>query len=148
MGLPEMSTSRPPPTPTPPKKVEVRKQRCWGHSSNAFHCEVCYGEVPRNAMNGRTKWGPQGFLKRMFIIPCLYDHGKPVMQEKEEMISRENSMRSTRKRHLNYKKRLRLRLEKKQLDMCLSLRHTSIYMMRKGSLRRARNTGRYSTTFY
>lgn len=67
-------------------------------------------------MNGRTKWDPQGFLKRMFIIPCLYDHGKPVMQEKE-MISRENSMSSTRKRHLNYKERLRLSLEKKQLDI-------------------------------
>lgn len=42
-----------------------------------------------------------------------------MMWEKEEIISRENSEKC--------EERLRLRLKKKQLDMCLSLRHTSIY---------------------
>lgn len=45
--------------------------------------------------------------------------GKLMLWEKEEIIARENSEKC--------EERLRFKLEKKQLDMCLSLRHTSIY---------------------
>lgn len=78
-------------------------------------------------MTGRTKWDHRGFHERMCITSCLCDHGKPVMQEKEETTPRADSVRSMRRRHLSWKERLRLRLEKEPLDRCLSRRHTSIY---------------------
>lgn len=64
MSLPEMSQ----------KKIEGGKRRCRDNAFHVFHCEVCYEAVQRNAMNGRTNWDPQGFLKRMLITSCSCDH--------------------------------------------------------------------------